>query len=113
LAKSVRTEIVMFDYTCPQAKGEKEILPSVVLVEIERFENAEVESAYRRAVTDAGAVGPYFQLLVKGRAQCRNVLLEFNDQGENIAGSGFGRLQLAGCMIRNAVAMNISILDEQ
>ena len=107
-----RGEFVLFDFTCPIAKSKSRRVPSMIVVAgANAYGSADVRESWARG-RDRGNKG-YIQAVVSGRLRCKKLKVEFNQDGEFIAGSGFGASQMGACVIENALVEDFVLVEDQ
>jgi hypothetical protein len=89
---------LLFDYTCPVAKGNDFVLPKIVILEVVRFPDSKSEKEFRALRPES-----LFQAVIEGFLECKDPFdLQKSDDGDIVRGSGYGPLGLYQCRLRDA-----------
>jgi hypothetical protein len=94
--------LLVGDYTCAVAASIANVIPSMVLVDIQTFSSPEIRDRFNKLRGSSGHP-PLLQVVVRGTLQCKQQLRFFTHaDGETATADGYGDYGLAKCRMQKA-----------
>lgn len=110
MALPTRDGLMLGDYTCPVAESRTSRTPAMILLKELTFVSESEEKLFEKS--RRSGLRPFFQVLVKGDLDCRSDFkFHERDDGDIVAGNGFGSYGLAKCRLKNSVVLILREID--
>lgn len=107
----MRDAFVLFDHTCPAVKAHAATWPTLIVLENPASSSEAISRTLQSLKRRPPA--PFFQIVVSGSLSCaKNFAADTSDDGEIIAGNGFGPDGLFICRLTRVKVLTVHRLDD-
>jgi hypothetical protein len=104
--------LVIGDRTCPVAQHSTHEVPAMILLDHISFASAQDRSVLEKSPFSRRGVSDPFQIHARGALQCQtDFQFRLSDDGDIVAGNGYGPYGLIKCKLVNAEILRLRQLD--